>query len=288
MSCPDCFKGSIHAYAEPKGREETLHGVRTYIAAGLAEGTTSSASTVVFITDAFGFNLVNSKLLADDYAARTGFRVLVPDIIPGGGVPAYSLELMSAASAPVGLLDIPGQLWRIASVVRMMSIFIPFMLRTRGAFPAILAYVRAVKADMPSDTKLGVAGFCWGGLQATKLSAEPSVEGGAEPLVAANFMAHPSGLKVPIDYVDAATKFHVPLSIALGDKDMMLSKENAALLEAELRREYAGSEGRLEVALYENAGHGFAVRADKAKNEEDEAAGKAATQAVNFFKKYLV
>lgn len=287
MSCPDCFKGSIHGHAVPKGREESLYGMRTYVAGGAAEDPATSTATIIFITDAFGFNLVNSKLLADDYATRTGFRVLVPDIIPGGGVPVDTLELMSSVSEPVGWLNIPGQLWRVASMVRMMSIFIPFMIRTRDAFPGVLAYARAVRADLPRGAKLGAAGFCWGGLQTTKLSAEPSVEGGAEPLLDAHFTAHPSGLKVPGDYVDAASKFRVPFSIAVGDQDFMLSKENVAILEAELQKEYAECAQRLEVTLYPDCGHGFAVRADRTKTIEDEAAGKAASQAVEWFKKFL-
>src|SRR5438045_3005245 len=83
MSCPDCFKGAIHNHSTPQGKEEKIHGNNTYVAQPATALT--SQSTILFITDAFGLNLVNNKLLADKYASATGLRVLVPDLIPGGG-----------------------------------------------------------------------------------------------------------------------------------------------------------------------------------------------------------
>ena len=41
---------------------------------------------IIIFTDAFGPSFINNKLLADAYAATTGLRVLVPDIISVGGV----------------------------------------------------------------------------------------------------------------------------------------------------------------------------------------------------------
>ena len=58
MSCPDCFKGSVHNHAEPKGSMETLYGVSTYVSPA-PEGSTSK-STILFICDAFGLNLINN------------------------------------------------------------------------------------------------------------------------------------------------------------------------------------------------------------------------------------
>lgn len=58
MSCPDCFKGSVHTHAEPKGHMETLYGYSTYVSPA-PEGSTSK-STIFFICDAFGLNLVNN------------------------------------------------------------------------------------------------------------------------------------------------------------------------------------------------------------------------------------
>ncbi|PVH78395.1 alpha/beta-hydrolase [Cadophora sp. DSE1049] len=284
MSCADCFKGSIHN-GKPTGTEEFIHDIRTYIAC--PENTASSQSTIIFITDAFGFNLVNSKILADVYASRTGFRVLVPDIIPGGGVPLSSLALMETATASVAWWNIFGQIRRILTVVRMVTIFMPFAIRTRGVFPSVLAYARAVKADLPDGAKLGAAGFCWGGLQTTKLTEQPAIEGRSEPLIDAHFTAHPAGLK-PQQFIESYQRFKVPLSIAVGDQDFVLSKDNVATIEASFREKYGeGTNMSYQVKLYEGCGHGFAVRADQKKNIENGGAQQAADQAVTWFKKLL-
>jgi dienelactone hydrolase len=42
----------------------------------------SKAKTVIFIADIFGYELVNTRLVADEYAAQ-GFHVLVPDFFEG-------------------------------------------------------------------------------------------------------------------------------------------------------------------------------------------------------------
>ncbi|KAH7363229.1 dienelactone hydrolase [Plectosphaerella cucumerina] len=285
MSCPDCFKGAAHD-GKPAGTEETLHGVLTYIASP-ASGTTSS-STIILITDAFGFNLVNSKLLADTYAAETGCRVLVPDIIPAGGVPVDSLQLMERASAPVAAFDIAGQASRVYNIALMMSRFLPFALRTRNVFPSVLAYARAVKAELPAGGKLGAAGFCWGALQTITLSKETSVEGGDEPLLAAHFAAHPSGFRKPEALVEAAGGLKVPVSIAVGDKDTILSVEAAGAIKEGLEKLFAEHPDKVEVVTYAECGHGFAVRADPAKVVENEGATRAAKQAVEWFKRYLL
>ncbi|CZR70124.1 uncharacterized protein PAC_20025 [Phialocephala subalpina] len=287
MSCPDCFKGSVHGHAKSTGTEETLHGVLTYIA-GSASTQNASKSTIIFITDAFGFNLVNSKLLADYYAEKTGFRVVVPDIIPGGGVPLSTLKLMEAVTSPVSWWNISGHIWRVVSLIRMLTVVIPFGLRTRGVFPKVLAYARGIKAELPAGGKLGAAGFCWGGLQSTKLSQEPAVEGGSFSLIDAHFTAHPAGLKESGDFVEGVRKFNVPFSMAIGDQDFVLSKDAVANIEANLRKEFAGNhEQHYEVRIYPNCGHGFAVRADPNKTVENEAAGKAADQAIDWFKRFL-
>lgn len=286
MSCPDCLKG-VARYGHPAGVEETIGGVLTYVSKSAEGSGPSPTSTIIFITDAFGMNLVNSKLLADEYAARTGYRVLVPDIIPGGGVPVDSLELMERVSAPVAGLDFYGHAARIYNGILIMSRFLPFALRTRNVFPSVLAYARVVKSELPQGTKLGAAGFCWGGLQTTKLSGEPSEENGTEALLDAHFTAHPAGLKSPVDFVEAAKRFHVPISVAVGDKDMVMSSDDVRTLQSSLGEEFSQDVSRCEVVLYENCGHGFAVRADPNKTVENEGAERATTQAVEWFKKHL-
>lgn len=114
------------------------------------------------------------------------------------------------------------------------------------------------------------------------------MEGGKEALVDAHYTAHPSGMKAPDEYVEGVRKFKVPFSMAIGDKDMALSKDQVAGIEAKLREEFGGDEDvYFEVEIYEGCGHGFAVRADREKVIENEGATKAADQAVSWFERFL-
>ncbi|KAL7934329.1 dienelactone hydrolase [Trichoderma chlorosporum] len=285
MSCPDCFRGTIHE-GTPKGKEETIHNVLTYIA--VPETGITSNSKIIFVTDVFGFNLVNNKLLADKYAADTGCAVLMPSVIPGGGAPLSAIELFDSLSTPVGLLDLAGQTKRAGAAFRAATIFAPFAVRTRNAFPTLLKFSRDIKVSLPADAKLGVAGFCWGGMHSTKLTMEPAEEGGSVPLFNAHFVAHPAGLKVPEDFSAAANRFKVPISFAIGDLDMVLSKDKADTIESSFKEAYGENSDDFELITYGSCKHGFAVRADPKRAIEDEAAMQAAAQASDWFKKYLL
>ena len=80
MACKDCASGTLHE-GTPAGREETVHGRLTYI----TEPSNGAAAKgiVVIVTDAFGWKLVNSRILADKYAERCQFTVYVPDFMDG-------------------------------------------------------------------------------------------------------------------------------------------------------------------------------------------------------------
>lgn len=199
MSCPECFRGFVHDYAEPTGTLQLIHGVQTYCAG--QPGQRTSPSTIIFFTDLFGLNLVNNKLLADYFAAETGCTVLVPDVVPGVGIQPSCFPILDIMFTPVRWWDIYGQLKRALCAIRMLRFFLPIAIGTKAAYPRILDYTRAVKASLPADGTLGVAGYCWGGLQSTKLSKEPVTEGGEHGLIDAHYTAHPSSLKLPDDII---------------------------------------------------------------------------------------
>jgi dienelactone hydrolase len=253
MSCPDCFKGGVHhEHGTPTGKEETLYGKNCYIASSPANSTSKSA--ILFLTDAFGLDLINNKLLADKYAAQTGFKVVVPDIIPGGPAPIFIMNTMQEIMAPVAWLDIWGQLRRIYAVFTAVVTMVPFKYRADpgGAYPHVLAFARAMRADLPAGAKMGVAGFCWGGFGSTKLCTETTAEGGSEKLIDAQFCGHPSMLKVPDMVLDAVSKLKVPYSMAIGDKDMVLGKAQVLQTEAALKQKVGEPEANdYEIRIYQ-------------------------------------
>jgi dienelactone hydrolase len=291
MSCPDCFKGTAKD-SIPTGTTTTLHNKTVYIASP-PPSTPPSPSTIIYLPDAFGHTFINNQLLADTYAARTGMRVLLPDVIPGGGMAPVALALMDTARAPVPWHALWGQLTRAVAIVRLLAIAIPFLATARpaAAYPAILAFARAVRAELPPAGKLGACGFCWGGWASTALCVEAAAPGSDERLLDAQFCAHPSALETPAAIVDAVSRFHVPYALAAAEHDHRLSMRKVDEVEAALRVAVGAGEGEngcyYEVVRYEGCTHGFAVRAGPENEVEMEAAGKACDQAVEWFKKWL-
>ncbi|KAF2268132.1 alpha/beta-hydrolase [Lojkania enalia] len=292
MACPDCFRGGA-AVGDPVGEETTIHGTKTYVA-GRPGGTTSQ-STIIFYTDAFGLKLVNNKLLADAYASATGFRVLVPDIIPGGAMDPVILGMMDKVMEPVPLFNILGHLSRIKNLLHAATYFVPFFIHawpsSEASFSPCLEYARKVKAELPPGSKLGVAGFCWGGYQAVNLCHQTAVDGGLEKLVDASFSAHPSGLDLPNDIVKAVITFKVPVSIAQAEKDFAVPTKKVQEAEAILRQKAGMGDGQdgfdYQITYYKDASHGFAVRAKPGSEIEAKGADDAKAQAIEWFKKWL-
>ena len=255
MSCPDCFKGAVHNHGTVTGSIETLYGKECYVAN--PPSTSTSRSAILFLTDAFGLELINNKLLADKYAAQTGFKVIVPDIIPGGPAPVSLMNTMDDLMAPVAWTDIWGQLRRVYAAFAVVTAMIPFMYRAapEGAYPQVLSFARAMRAGLPAGSKMGVAGFCWGGFGSTKLCTE-TIDGGSEKLIDAQFCAHPSGLKAPDMVVDAVSS-KVPYSMAIGEKDIMMGKGQALETEAALKQKVGEPDvNDYEIKIYPGCGHG--------------------------------
>jgi dienelactone hydrolase len=80
MSCPDCFRGGV-SNNHPYGTETTIHGFRTYVAQ--PEDDITPKGIIVMITDAFGWDFVNNRVLCDHYAKKGGFLVYCPDFMNG-------------------------------------------------------------------------------------------------------------------------------------------------------------------------------------------------------------
>jgi dienelactone hydrolase len=80
MSCPDCFAGHIH-HGHTAGTEIELHGLKAYVTEP-PEGA-QPKGLIVVVPDAFGWQMPNTRLVADVYAKRTGCRVYIPEFMQG-------------------------------------------------------------------------------------------------------------------------------------------------------------------------------------------------------------
>jgi dienelactone hydrolase len=149
--------------------------------------------------------------------------------------------------------------------------------------------------------KVGVAGFCWGGLYTvlwthdtpqnkvvipSNTAARHRRRGGGGdgkeyPLVDCAFTAHPSMLKIP-EHIEMVVQ---PLGVANGDNDQWMGeakmKQLVAILQS--KNEAAGREV-YEAVVYEGAKHGFATRADRDDPKQLETGDKCEDQVVRWFK----
>lgn len=79
--CRDCFTGTLHGDAEITGHTEQIHGLPTYVAQ--PEAGAKPKALIVIIPDGFGWELRNTRALADSYAKRGEFLVYLPDFMDG-------------------------------------------------------------------------------------------------------------------------------------------------------------------------------------------------------------
>jgi hypothetical protein len=89
--CAKCFQGTLRGDLEPTGTIETIHGLPTYVAR--PDPPAVATGIVVIIPDAFGWELRNTRALADSYARRIPAVVLLPDLMAGELVPFDPLFL---------------------------------------------------------------------------------------------------------------------------------------------------------------------------------------------------
>ncbi|TVY29683.1 Hydrolase [Lachnellula hyalina] len=288
MAC--CKGGTLHN-GEAAGREEIMHGINVYVTH--PANNVTPKGVVVFISDAFGWKFINSRLLADKYAEKGQFLVLIPDFMNGTEMSTATIPVLNAFETPAGWLSTIFMKPLLA--IRIALNGIPFALQNLSRHHAIMAFIAALRThEPPFETKnltIGVVGFCWGGTHAIRLAHDdPGTQvqrhesqitsGKPASLVECAFAAHPSLLSFPGD----VEKVVLPLSVMVGDVDSQLSEENAWKMKEILEVEKKGAH---EVNIIPGAKHGFAVRMNPANDKEAANAELAEQQAIDFLTKWL-
>ena len=93
-------------------------------------------------------------------------------------------------------------------------------------------------------------------------------------------MLDPSLVAVPADLKDVSK----PLSIAHGDKDSLVSNDDAEKMKQELDSK-SGVPSQFEV--YQDQIHGFALRGDWSSDKDKQAMDNALAQGIEWLNKYL-
>jgi len=241
----------------PKGKIEKVHGVDTYI----AKGTSTENGVIVVIPDVFGMPAVINKVLADNLAAK-GFLVYVPSLY-------WFPPPLSIAQLFHNIDEKPLSIFRKAY---LFSIGVPSIIAflSSNSRSSVVgrtnAFLKAVHDD--GHTKVYATGYCFGApfvLDALK-----------KGLIKAGFCAHPSRVSME-EWAGVA-----PMSIAVGDKDMVMKEEQVKQVQ-----ELYSKQPNCEIEVYPEMFHGFACRGNMKDKEQYDAITKARDQATNFFKAHV-
>ncbi|RDW81937.1 hypothetical protein BP6252_03049 [Coleophoma cylindrospora] len=291
LPCRDCIAGHVHE-GTAQGKITKLHGLDTYVVEPKAG--VKPQGLVVMLHDGLGLPFINNQLLADKFAKNGGFLVYLPDFYDGRPIPTHLIPVIDKISKPKTWLEtfsIPFYIFQVALTM------VPFIIRTRESVckPRVLSFFQALRTSPPpfetNDLKIGAAGFCWGGKYTVLLAqdnpssrvhrnAEQSSSQALLPLIDCGFTAHPSSVSVPKDI----EKVVLPLSVAIGDVDMMMSGPKILQMREILEKKKAGDH---EVCIMPGAKHGFTARMDPSDKHQVECAAKAEEQAINWFRRWF-
>ncbi|KAI5859803.1 alpha/beta-hydrolase [Durotheca rogersii] len=189
--CPVTGVPVIAHTGEPVGKEQVYNGTNQYV--------TGEASDVgvLYLTDVFGIQLPQNKLLADSFG-RAGYITVAPDLFNGTPAPG----------------DINGQ--PSFNLTKFLADHRPEI-----TDPIIATAIDFLRAELGVE-KVAVTGYCFGGRYAFRVLAEGK---GAD----VGFTAHPSLLEDA--EISAITG---PISVAAADGDDLLPPERRLQIEAEL------------------------------------------------------
>ncbi|KAI1358176.1 dienelactone hydrolase [Xylaria arbuscula] len=239
--CPVADVSIIAHTGDSVGTEVVYNNVTLY--------TTGSPSdkAVLYLTDVYGIQLLENRLLADSFG-RAGYFVVAPDLF--NGTPStVDLNDMTPAQKEVFLAAATPE-------------------DTDNLIAVGLDYLQTVK----NISRIATTGYCFGGRFAFRWLAEGTG-------VSVGFAAHPSNLQN--EEIVAITN---PVAIAHADADganpAARQAEINALLLNSTTVEYT-------VSLYGGNSHGFGVRANISDPRQKFGKEQAFFQAVRFFDSWV-
>lgn len=241
---------------EPVGKMVDIEGTNTYVTLP-KNGPQRPKEALLFLTDIFGVQLVNSRLLADQFASK-GIATFIPDYLFGDPVP----------------VDMTGFNLTAWQQRHTEAITTPFLLN-------------AIKGLRKQGVRrFAATGYCFGGLYVLRLTQNNTIVAGTT--------AHPSALNVPEDFLLVRSQSHVPLQIHSAELDTALTQALAATVDdvmhgtgdfTDLGGPYKFGYQRIN---HLGVGHGFAVRPANASDPvQIEAMQEAFEEAAAFVRRHL-
>lgn len=269
-----CISGHL-ATGTPTGSDIRLGGVAAYLARPAPNAGPPKHAVVVW-SDVLGYQLTNTRLIADSFAKDGGFLTVVPDLFDGGALPPWIMEAILTVTGfgqpkPVGFFaKAMGVLRKVGIVLRCLPVMVPFMVR-HLAFKKKVPTVEAVITDLTAEygiEKIATIGYCYGGLPCLHLAKQLRK-------VDAFAIAH-GQIKVPED----VEPLRVPGLFICAENDH--SFPDAARHKAE-ELLAARTDAEYVFRFYPGTFHGFAIRGDEKDETVKAAKGDAYQQALQFF-----
>ncbi|KAG1817091.1 dienelactone hydrolase [Suillus subaureus] len=221
--CKDCIQGVRHA-GEPQGTIDIIDGVACYVATPTVDY--PKDKVILFLPDVFGIELINTKLLADDFATN-GFKVVAVDYFNGDSLPA---DIMNSAS-------FNREAWFAKHGNE----------QTRPSLDKVIAVLKE-----EGVTKFGATGYCFGGRYTFDLAFDNAIQ--------CAVVSHPSLLKVPNDLETYFSTSQAPLLINSCEIDHMFPAA------AQAKADEIFGDGKFAPGYkreyFPGCTHGFAVRGD--------------------------
>lgn len=276
----ECIKGTIHS-GQPKGKEELLHGLNTYVVGNR----TSARGIVVVYSDIFGLGLPNNKLIADAYAENGQWLVYLPDFFKGDPVGLKVADALLPVDAAA-----QSTFSKYTGILASMPSFL--MWRSRHPHSATekicMDFLESLRRAIPANQKIGMVGMCWGGRYALRAGLEGNMidmDGLKKPLIDAVVALHPSNLVLPGDVENPV----VPMSVGWGVEDIAVSFKQKGEIEAlHAKAEKAGRTlPETEHKAYKPGRHGFSVRGNPDDPQERKCLEDSEAQVLAWFDKWL-
>ncbi|KAF5336254.1 hypothetical protein D9758_016045 [Tetrapyrgos nigripes] len=248
--CKDCISGVTHE-GTPTGNWETIGTVNCYVAT--PTGDYSKDKIILYLTDGFGPQLVNNRLLADDFA-KNGFKTVIPDYLHGDPIPADAL------TSPESNFSVPDWVAKHGPE------------RTRPPVDKVIAAL--VENGV---TRFGGTGYCLGGRYVFDLAFDNIIQVSA--------VSHPTFLEVPADLEKYKSSSKAPLLINGCEFDEWFPP-SAGVKADELFGEGNFSPGYRH-EYFEGCTHGFAVRGNLSNAQVKAGKEGSFKSTVEWMKKYL-
>jgi dienelactone hydrolase len=243
MSHEHCAIGSIHK-GTPIGTESVIANRKAYVVGS------NKTNSILYLTDVFGYEANNHRLIADTFAKELPVTVYVGDFLDETGFIHLTEEQRRTA-------------------------FPNFLAHntTEKRFPQILAVAKELKSQYE---RVFVVGYCWGGWGACMLAAIPG-------LIAGVSLNHPSKLEIPGDL----ERLTAPTLIVAPYNDNAFSQESRIIAEKIFDKKVKAEKKFFKIVVYPGFDHGFAARGDTSDSFTEEAVQDAKTETVLFFRKII-